>query len=105
MGTKWGDDLLGLSRDTARVSPSVGDGTIFWRPCAAFLVRASQFFAAHGVAIERVMTDNAQVYRWAHLFREAIIVLGLGQVFTRPFRPQTNGKVERFNRTLLEEWA
>jgi transposase InsO family protein len=47
------------------------------------------------------MTDNAFVYRRAHLFREAAI----RQVFTRPFRPQTNGKVERFNRTLLEESA
>ena len=73
--------------------------------CAAFLVRCNQFFAAHGVVLERVMTDNAQVYRRAHLFREAIILLGVRQVFTRPFRPQTNGKVERFNRTLLEEWA
>ncbi len=73
--------------------------------CAAFLVRSSQCFAAHGVVVERVMTDNAQVYRRAHLFREAIILLGVRQVCTRPFRPQTNGKVERFNRTLLEEWA
>ena len=73
--------------------------------CAAFLVRANQFFAAHGAVMERVMTDNAVVYRRAHLFREAAILLGIRQVFTRRFRPQTNGKVERFNRTLLEEWA
>ena len=73
--------------------------------CAAFLVRAHQFYAAHGAVVERVMTDNAFVYRRAHLFREAAILLGIRQVFTRPFRPQTNGKVERFNRTLLEEWA
>jgi transposase InsO family protein len=68
-------------------------------------VRSSQFFAAHGAVVERVMTDNAAVYRRAHLFREAVILLGVRQIFTRPFRPQTNGKVERFNRTLLEEWA
>ena len=73
--------------------------------CAGFLVRASRFFAAHGAVVERVMTDNAIVYRRAHLFREAVVLLGVRQVFTRPFRPQTNGKVERFNRILLEEWA
>jgi hypothetical protein len=73
--------------------------------CAGFLLRSNQFFAAHGVAMERVMTDNAMAYRRAHAFREAAQLLGLRQVFTRSHRPQTNGKVERFNRTLLEEWA
>jgi transposase InsO family protein len=73
--------------------------------CAGFLVRASQFFAAHGAPVERVMTDNAVTYRRAHVFRETAAVLGIRQVFTRSHRPQTNGKVERFNRTLLEEWA
>jgi transposase InsO family protein len=73
--------------------------------CAGFLVRSSQFFAAHGAPIERVMTDNAMAYRAGHAFRAAAAVLGIRQVFTRSHRPQTNGKVERFNRTLLEEWA
>jgi Integrase core domain len=73
--------------------------------CAGFLVRAREFYAAHGVAVERVMTDNAKAYRDAHAFREAARLLGVRQVFTRSHRPQTNGKVERFNRTLLEEWA
>jgi transposase InsO family protein len=73
--------------------------------CAGFLVRSTQFFAAHGVVVERVMTDNALAYRRAHAFREAAQLLGIRQVFTRSHRPQTNGKVERFNRTLLEEWA
>ena len=73
--------------------------------CAAFLVRCSQFFDACGVPVERVMTDNAKAYRDAYAFREAARQLGIRQVFTRPRRPQTNGKVERFNRTLLEEWA
>ena len=73
--------------------------------CAAFLVRSSQFFTAHGAKVERVMTDNAMAYRRAHAFREAATLLGIRQVFTRSHRPQTNGKVERFNRTLLEEWA
>lgn len=73
--------------------------------CAGFLVRAREFYAAHGVAVERVMTDNAKAYHDAHAFREAARLLGVRQVFTRSHRPQTNGKVERFNRTLLDEWA
>jgi transposase InsO family protein len=73
--------------------------------CAAFLVRAHRFYADHGVAVERVMTDNAMAYRLGHAFREAAHLLGVRQVFTRSHRPQTNGKVGRFNRTLLEEWA
>ena len=73
--------------------------------CAGFLGRAGAFFAAHGVAIQRVMTDNAFAYRNSLDFRRAVAELGARQVFTRPYRPQTNGKVERFNRILLEEWA
>lgn len=73
--------------------------------CAGFLRRAGAFFASHGVAVERVLTDNAFAYRHSTAFRAAVSDLGARQVFTRPHRPQTNGKVERFNRILLEEWA
>ena len=73
--------------------------------CAAFLRRAGIFFADHGIRVEAVMTDNAMAYRNSHDFRAAVAELGARQVFIRPRRPQTNGKVERFNRTLLEEWA
>jgi transposase InsO family protein len=73
--------------------------------CATFLARAGTFFAAHGIAIQRVMTDNAFAYRHSTAFRAAVAELGARQLFTQPYRPQTNGKVERFNRTLLEEWA
>ena len=73
--------------------------------CAGFLRRAATFFAGHGVAIREVMTDNAQNYVRARVFKEALADLGATHITTRPFRPQTNGKVERFNRTLLEEWA
>jgi transposase InsO family protein len=72
--------------------------------CAAFIRRAGAFFAEHGVQVERVLTDNGPGYR-SHVFRRAVAELGAVARRTRPYRPQTNGKVERFNRTLLEEWA
>lgn len=73
--------------------------------CAGFLRRAGAFFAAHGITVERVLTDNAFAYRHSKAFRAALGELGVRQAFTRPHHPQTNGKVERFNRILLEEWA
>ncbi len=51
------------------------------------------------------MTDNAFTYRKGRAFRDVVAELGATQIFTRAYRPQTNGKAERFNRTLLEEWA
>jgi hypothetical protein len=50
------------------------------------------------------MTDNGSCYR-SHTWRDALASAGITHKRTRPYRPQTNGKVERFNRTLLEEWA
>jgi transposase InsO family protein len=73
--------------------------------CAAFYARAHQFFADHGIHIQAVMTDNAFAYTNAVIFRRTLAGLGVKHVRIRPRRPQTNGKVERFNRTLLEEWA
>ena len=72
---------------------------------AAFLHRAGAFFASHGVAVERVMTDNAWSYRLSPPFQAAVRDLGARHFLIPPRRPQVNGKVERFNRTLLEEWA
>jgi transposase InsO family protein len=69
---------------------------------AAFWGRASAWFASIGVSIQRVLTDNGSCYR-SHAFAAA-----LGEIThkrTRPYRPQTNGKVERFHRTLTDEWA
>ena len=70
---------------------------------ADFWVRARGFFAAHGITVKRVLTDNGSCYR-SKVFADA-----LGKTVThkrtRPYRPQTNGKVERFNRTLAAEWA
>lgn len=70
--------------------------------CAAFWERAQQFFHDHDIAVEAVLTDNAKNYLGNHF------TAALGDIEhrrTRPRRPQTNGKVERFNRTLADEWA
>jgi len=69
---------------------------------AAFLVRASAFFAEHGITTERVLTDNGSPFR-SHAWATACEDLGVRRRYTRPYRPQTNGKVERFFRTLLDE--
>lgn len=70
---------------------------------AEFWTRANAYFASAGITVRRVLTDNGACYR-SKPFAEA-----LGETIThkrtRPYRPQTNGKVERFNRTMLEEWA
>ena len=70
---------------------------------AGFWKRANAFFADHGITVKRVLTDNGSCYRSKN-FAEA---LGpdITHKRTRPYRPQTNGKVERFNRTLTTEWA
>jgi len=69
-----------------------------------FLQRAIAFYRRHGIEVERVLTDNGSCYR-AALHALACRRLGLRHLRTRPYRPQTNGKAERFIRTLLHGWA
>jgi transposase InsO family protein len=69
-----------------------------------FMRRALAFYRSHGIEVERLMTDNGSAYRsTAHAL--ACRALGIRHIRTRPYRPQTNGKAERFIRTMLREWA
>lgn len=74
--------------------------------CAAFLHRAAQWFHdTHGVTIERVLTDNAKSYRLSRDWIAVCQALQIKRRFIKPRCPWTNGKAERFNRTLQNEWA
>ena len=70
----------------------------------AALHQALAFYSAHGIAIQAVLTDRGSAYR-SHLFATTCKNLGLQHLFTKPYRPQTNGKAERFIQTLTREWA
>ena len=72
---------------------------------AGFFARAIDFYAGHGITIERLMTDNAWSYRHGTRLRELLAEHGIRHKFIRPHCPWQNGKVERFNRTLATEWA
>lgn len=68
------------------------------------LRRATSWFDARGVTVQRVLSDNGSAYR-SHAWRDACRELGITPKKTRPYRPQTNGKIERFHRTLADSWA
>lgn len=70
----------------------------------AFLARATAFFASYGITVERLITDNGSAYR-STVHAIACRALGIRHLRTRPYRPQTNGKAERFIRTMLGGWA
>lgn len=70
----------------------------------AVLRRAVAWLAAHGVNTERVLSDNGSAYR-SHAWRDTCAELGITPKRTRPYRPQTNGKIERFHRALSDGWA
>lgn len=72
---------------------------------AGFLRRAVQWFRNQGITVDAVMTDNHWSYTRSHPFRDTVVDLDLTHIRIPPHRPQLNGKVERFHRTLKEEWA
>ena len=71
---------------------------------AGFLRRTLQWFAGRGVLVRRVLTDNGPAYQ-SRAFAHVAERRGLRRLRTRPYRPQTNGKAERFIQTMLREWA
>jgi transposase InsO family protein len=71
----------------------------------AFVERGLAHFTAEGIEPKRLMSDNAFVYRHNRSLRELLECRGIRQLFIRPRRPQTNGKVERYQQTLKREWG
>jgi transposase InsO family protein len=71
----------------------------------AFFERALAFFAKHGITANRLMTDNAFIYTQNRSLRELLNRQGIRHLTTEPYRPRTNGKVERFHQTMAREWA
>jgi len=71
----------------------------------AFVNRALAFYASHGITARRVMTDNAFTYTQNRSLRELLANRGIRHLTTKPYRPRTNGKVERFHQTMGREWA
>ena len=74
------------------------------RTAIGFLKRALRFYAAHGITVQQLMTDNGSAYR-SKVHAIACRALGIRHIRTRPYRPRTNGKAERFIRTMLGGWA
>lgn len=105
-GPKRGHDYVHVAVDDhsryayAEVLPDETGATT-----AEFLTRAVVAFASVGISIERVLTDNAKNYRASRVFLRAASDHGIALRNTRPYRPQTNGKAEAFNKTLQREWA
>jgi transposase InsO family protein len=108
--TRYGNPIIGYSYlhtaidDYSRLvySEILPDQT--QHTATAFWARARAHFTAAGITVEQVMTDNGSCYR-SHTWRDALASAGITHKRIRPYRPQTNGKVERFNRTLPDEWA
>jgi transposase InsO family protein len=71
----------------------------------AFIADALQFYAHHGITVRRILTDNAWVYTKNRALRELLTDRGIEHWTCQPYRPRTNGKVERFHQTMAREWA
>ena len=107
---KWHNPLVGtcylhtVIDDHSRVAYVEAHDDETKETAAAVLRNAVAWFAERDVVVQRVLTDNGGCYR-SHLWRDTCTELGITHKRTRPYRPQTNGKVERFHRTLVEGWA
>jgi transposase InsO family protein len=84
----------------AEIHPDARAATV-----AGFLERALAFDAERGIVVRRVMTDNAWAYARSRVVRELLARPQIRHLTTEPYRPQTNGKVERFHQTMAREWA
>ena len=102
-GTGW-EVLYAAIDDATRVAYSEVLGDELATTAVAFLERARAWYAARGIQLESVMTDNGGAYR-SKIWRATLCGAGLRHLTTRPYTPRTNGKVERFIQTLLREWA
>lgn len=104
--TRVGHDYLHVAvDDCSRVAFVQVHGNERGDTCAQFLIDAAAHFAELGVRIEAVMTDNAKNYTLHRGFKQTLADLGTRHLVTPPYRPQVNGKAERFIRTMLNEWA
>jgi transposase InsO family protein len=70
-----------------------------------FVARALKWFEGHGIIAKRLMSDNAWSYNHNRSLRELLAAREIKHLRTKPYRPQTNGKVERFHQTMRREWA
>jgi transposase InsO family protein/transposase len=108
--SKWRGPLVGTAfvhtviDDHSRVAYAEIHNDETAATAVGVLVNAVAWFAARGVVVERVLSDNGSAYK-SHLWRDTCAGLGITVKKTRPYRPQTNGKIERFHRTLGEGWA
>jgi transposase InsO family protein len=84
----------------AEIHPDAKAATV-----AAFLERALAFYTRHGITARRLMTDNAWAYARSRLVRQLLDRHQIRHLTTKPYRPRTNGKVERFHQTMAREWA
>jgi len=107
---KWHNPLVGtcylhtVIDDHSRVAYVEARDDETSQTATEVLRNAVAWFAARGVVVERVLSDNGSCYK-SHLWRDTCAELGITPKKTRPYRPQTNGKIERFHRTLAEGWA
>jgi transposase InsO family protein len=108
--SKWRNPMIGTAfvhtviDDHSRVAYAEIHDDETAATATAVLRRAVTWYADRGVATQRVLSDNGGAYR-SHLWRDTCTELGITHKRTRPYRPQTNGKIERFHRTLAAGWA